>query len=639
MIGKMLGNRYEILEKIGEGGMSIVYKAQCQILNRIVAIKVLKEEYANDDEFLQKFKNEALSVAKLNHANIINVFDVGQDEDISYIVMEYVDGKNLKEVLKEEKKFSAEKVMDIAKQIAMALEEAHNKKIVHRDIKTQNIMLTSKGVVKVGDFGIAKAVSSSTITASGAIMGSVHYFSPEQARGGFVDERSDLYSLGIIMYEMATGRLPFDGDSPVNIALKHIQEKLEFQDSDEISSGIKDMIKKLTQKSPDKRYANARLLIEDIDYLQMGKKSVEVDEDDLFATKKVPIPPHNMQNRYRKEERYEDDEEDEVEDIVPTPRRKKKGSNHLSTFFAVLLGVIVVGMLGIFYLMMGRPFGGGQNNAIPIPHIVGMTEEQARTELEKIGLQLNVKGTEVNNKYEIGQITDTDPNEGIKVSKGTIVNVTLAKSEEETITIDNFEGKKLQDLEKEYGEKLKFKAEYVPSNEPTDTVLRQQPQEGAKVALGGEVVLFLSKNSEDIPIPVPNVVGKSFDEAKGILSSFKVSDSYKEDTSKPEGVVLSQNPSEGSQAKPKSTVSVVINKYEAPKATKKRLAVTLPQGSETVAVRISEDSTGKVIYEKTVNYSEVDGVLSIDVEGKEGEEKTFSIDVDGSYYDSTTIHF
>ncbi len=639
MIGKMLGNRYEILEKIGEGGMSIVYKAQCQILNRIVAIKVLKEEYANDDEFLQKFKNEALSVAKLNHANIINVFDVGQDEDISYIVMEYVDGKNLKEILKEEKKFSAEKVMDIAKQIAMALEEAHNKKIVHRDIKTQNIMLTSKGVVKVGDFGIAKAVSSSTITASGAIMGSVHYFSPEQARGGFVDERSDLYSLGIIMYEMATGRLPFDGDSPVNIALKHIQEKLEFRDSDEISSGIKDMIKKLTQKSPDKRYANARLLIEDIDYLQMGKKSVEVDEDDLFATKKVPIPPHNMQNRYRKEERYEDDEEDEVEDIVPTPRRKKKGSNHLSTFFAVLLGVIVVGMLGIFYLMMGRPFGGGQNNAIPIPHIVGMTEEQARTELEKIGLQLNVKGTEVNNKYEIGQITDTDPNEGIKVSKGTIVNVTLAKSEEETITIDNFEGKKLQDLEKEYGEKLKFKAEYVPSNEPTDTVLRQQPQEGAKVALGGEVVLFLSKNSEDIPIPVPNVVGKSFDEAKGILSSFKVSDSYKEDTSKPEGVVLSQNPSEGSQAKPKSTVSVVINKYEAPKATKKRLAVTLPQGSETVAVRISEDSTGKVIYEKTVNYSEVDGVLSIDVEGKEGEEKTFSIDVDGSYYDSTTIHF
>ncbi len=639
MIGKMLGNRYEILEKIGEGGMSIVYKAQCQILNRIVAIKVLKEEYANDDEFLQKFKNEALSVAKLNHANIINVFDVGQDEDISYIVMEYVDGKNLKEILKEEKKFSAEKVMDIAKQIAMALEEAHNKKIVHRDIKTQNIMLTSKGVVKVGDFGIAKAVSSSTITASGAIMGSVHYFSPEQARGGFVDERSDLYSLGIIMYEMATGRLPFDGDSPVNIALKHIQEKLEFRDSDEISSGIKDMIKKLTQKSPDKRYANARLLIEDIDYLQMGKKSVEVDEDDLFATKKVPIPPHNMQNRYRKEERYEDDEEDEVEDIVPTPRRKKKGSNHLSTFFAVLLGVIVVGMLGIFYLMMGRPFGGGQNNAIPIPHIVGMTEEQARTELEKIGLQLNVKGTEVNNKYEIGQITDTDPNEGIKVSKGTIVNVTLAKSEEETITIDNFEGKKLQDLEKEYGEKLKFKAEYVPSNEPTDTVLRQQPQEGAKVALGGEVVLFLSKNSEDIPIPVPNVVGKSFDEAKGILSSFKVSDSYKEDTSKPEGVVLSQNPSEGSQARPKSTVSVVINKYEAPKATKKRLAVTLPQGSETVAVRISEDSTGKVIYEKTVNYSEVDGVLSIDVEGKEGEEKTFSIDVDGSYYDSTTIHF
>lgn len=219
LIGKILGNRYEILEKIGEGGMSVVYKAKCHSLNRIVAVKVLKQEYSNDDEFLVKFKNEALSVAKLNNGNIINVFDVGQDEDISYIVMEYVDGKNLKQLLKAQQKFSVEQVLDISKQIAMALEEAHNKKIVHRDIKAQNIMLTTKGVVKVGDFGIAKAVSSSTITASGAIMGSVHYFSPEQARGGFVDERSDLYSLGIIMYEMVTGRLPFDGDSPVNIAL------------------------------------------------------------------------------------------------------------------------------------------------------------------------------------------------------------------------------------------------------------------------------------------------------------------------------------------------------------------------------------------------------------------------------------
>lgn len=634
LIGKVLGNRYEILEKIGEGGMSIVYKAQCHILNRIVAIKILKEEYVNDEEFLKKFKNEALSVAKLNHANIINVFDVGQDEEVSYIVMEYVEGRNLKEVLRFQKKFPVSKMLDIARQIAMALEEAHHKKIVHRDIKAQNIMLTFKGIVKVGDFGIAKAVSNSTITASGAIMGSVHYFSPEQARGGYIDERSDLYSLGVIMYEMATGRLPFDGDSPVNIALKHIQEPLRFQAGDEISSDCRDIIVKLTQKNPDKRYSSATALIKDIDYLQKGKRNIVSVEEDDFATRLVPIPERSAErSRQRTPMRREREEE-----YPSTPRREKK-SNVLSTFLAVFSGIFVIGVIGIFFLMRGSLFGSSKDEIVTIPPIVGTTEEEARQALMEIGLQLNVKGTEKNGKYAPGLITDSDPDEGIKVQKGSIVNVILSEEQRETLKIEDFKGKKLEEIEKKYQGKLTFKIEYITSTEPTDTVLQQQPEANQIVDVGSQVMLFLSKNMDDIPIAVPSVLGKKPEQARTALSDFKVSESYKEDLSKPEGIVLSQNPSEGMQAKPKSTVSIVINKYEGPKTVKQRIPVTLPEGIEVVHVKIIEDENGKIIYDNMVNSLELEGVLTVDVEAKQGEKRSYTIEIDGAYYEDVEISF
>ncbi|MFC4804886.1 Stk1 family PASTA domain-containing Ser/Thr kinase [Filifactor villosus] len=631
MIGKILGNRYELLEKIGEGGMSVVYKAQCHILNRIVAVKVLKEEYANNEEFLKKFKNEALSVAKLNHANIINVFDVGQDESTSYIVMEYVEGKNLKEVLKTQKKFSTPTMLDIARQIAMALEEAHQKGIVHRDIKAQNIMLSSRGVVKVGDFGIAKAVSNSTITASGAIMGSVHYFSPEQARGGYVDERSDLYSLGIIMYEMATGRLPFDGDSPVNIALKHIQDKLEFKDSDELSSDCKDMIIKLTQKLPDKRYVNARALIEDIDYLKNGKRNFVSNEEEDYATRMVKLPDRKKIQRYV-------EEEEEQEDYRPTHKKINEKNGNFSTFFAVFLGIIVVGA-GALFLLKSSSFFVPKQEIVVIPEIVGRTEAEAKALLEEQGLQMNVRGSEKNNKYLPGQITDSDPDVGIKVQKGSIVHVILAEEQTETVLITDFKNRLLSEIEKQYAGKLKFKVEYIPSNEPTDTVIQQQPEEGTIVDVGSEVMLILSKNKNDIPIPVPNVLGKTLEEAKGLLSDFKVSESYKEDKNKLEGVVLSQNPSEGGMAKPKSTVSVVINKYEQPKVLSKRIAITLPQEKETMHVKVFKTSNGAVVYDKQVSSTEGDGVLVVNVEEKEGEVVNYTIEIDEEYYESVEISF
>lgn len=251
MIGKILGKRYEIIEKIGGGGMAIVYKAKCNLLNRFVAVKVLRPEFINDKDLLGKFRKESQAAASLSHPNIVNVYDVGEEDDVYYIVMEYVNGRTLKELIKEKGKLSKEEILDFTRQIALALKHAHSNHIVHRDIKPHNILVTEDNRAKVTDFGIALAATSSTITNTGSIIGSVHYFSPEQARGGYTDEKSDLYSLGIVMYEMATGRLPFEGDAPITVALKHIQENPEppSKYNPSISKGLESIIVKLMQKS------------------------------------------------------------------------------------------------------------------------------------------------------------------------------------------------------------------------------------------------------------------------------------------------------------------------------------------------------------------------------------------------------
>ena len=265
--GRLLANRYEILEKIGSGGMATVYKAKCHVLNRYVAIKILRDEFTTDEEFVKRFEVEAQSAASITHPNIVSVYDVGVDGNLHYIVMELVKGKTLKDIIVEEKgplpwKWS----VNIAIQIASALETAHKNHIIHRDIKPHNIIITEDGVAKVTDFGIAKAVSNSTITAFGTTIGSVHYFSPEHARGGFTDEKSDIYSLGVVMYEMLTGRVPFDADTPVSVALKHMQEEpiAAIVANPNIPIAVNDIIMKSLKKDPNLRYQNATAMLIDL---------------------------------------------------------------------------------------------------------------------------------------------------------------------------------------------------------------------------------------------------------------------------------------------------------------------------------------------------------------------------------------
>ena len=328
----VLGNRYEIIKKIGDGGMAFVYKAKDILLNRIVAVKVLRPEFVDDDEFLGKFKREAEAVASLSHPNIVNVYDVGEDGKVHYIVMEYIDGQNLKEIIKNEGTLDEYTALDITKQIAMALSAAHKKGIIHRDIKPHNILISNEGrVVKVADFGIAKAVSNSTMTNIGSIIGSVHYFSPEQAKGKFVSNNADLYSLGIVLYEMIIGKVPFRGDSPISIALQHINDEIEFTSEEQINipQSVRTIIKKLTEKSSVDRYQSAEEVIEDIEYIE---KNIDLDfikEYDNYVTKNIDIKDLNKQiniekNRHAEDVVYDDEDdddyyEDDYDTAAPAP--------------------------------------------------------------------------------------------------------------------------------------------------------------------------------------------------------------------------------------------------------------------------------------------------------------------------------
>ena len=276
-MSNILGNRYQLLRKVGDGGMAFVYEAKDKSLNRIVAVKVLRPEFGDDEDFLKKFRREAEAIASVSHPNIVSIYDVGEDRNVNYIVMEFIDGKNLKDIIRSEGILDEYTALEITKQIAKALSLAHRKGIIHRDIKPHNILISNEGrIVKVADFGIAKAVSNSTMTNVGNIIGSVHYFSPEQAKGRSVTSNTDLYSLGIVLFEMLTGRLPFRGDSPISIALQHINDDIEFTDEEKtrIPQSVRTIIRKLTEKSVENRYQNADEVIDDIEYIE---KNIDLD--------------------------------------------------------------------------------------------------------------------------------------------------------------------------------------------------------------------------------------------------------------------------------------------------------------------------------------------------------------------------
>lgn len=527
----VLGNRYEILRKIGDGGMAFVYQARDKLLNRIVAVKVLRPEFVDDQEFLVKFKREAEAVASLSHPNIVNVYDVGEDGKVHYIVMEYVDGQNLKEIIQDEGSLEEYTALDIAKQIARALSAAHRNGIIHRDIKPHNILISKDGrQVKVADFGIAKAVSSSTMTNMGSVIGSVHYISPEQAKGKHLTSNADLYSLGIVLYEMIIGRVPFSGDSPISIALKHINEDIAFTDQDKINipNSVRTIISKLTQKEPANRYQTAEELIEDIEFVERNIDLPYIKDYNNFATtdvdrrdpevfngrKTVQYDDYEEDDDYydEEDEYYDEDDEyynedDDIDDDYyeerPKSRKEKKQEKKNKArkketprarrrlkILAVILIMILIGYAAFFMKYFGLGlFNKGNSENVTVPSVVNMTVEEAQKSLEGTGLKLVVKSEEYSNGVSKDRIITQTPSENTTLKKGDSVSVIVSKGNSK-VPVPNVVGLKLSQAEKLLNDnKLvlgNVKYEYNDAEEGTvlsQSLVGGSSDEGQKVSL------------------------------------------------------------------------------------------------------------------------------------------------------------
>lgn len=577
MNGIVLGGRYELLEKVGEGGMSEVYKAKCNKLNRFVAVKILKKQFADNKEISQKFKREATAIANLSDTNIVNVLDVGTQEDIDYIVMEYISGKTLKELINYSGKLSYNTAIKIALQIAKALDCAHRNNIIHRDIKPQNILVTESGEVKVTDFGIAKSTDSQTITNTTSIIGSAHYLSPEQAKGTYIDFRSDIYSFGIVLYEMVTGRLPFEGDSPVTVALKHLQE--EPIPPKNINSAIPDSLNKLIlkaiEKEPIKRYQNAKEIIQDLQKIQenpdvvIGPSVVDNSDHTIIM---APINNQNqktshiskIENDYYEDDDYDEDYDDDYDDEDEIPKKRKKNKNGIKKAIiaiGIIIVVIILGSVGFF--LAG---GNGVSNEVEVPNIVGKTTDDITEELEKLGLKIEVKSTQNSDKPE-NTILETDPKAGTKVKKDTIIKVVVSSGEEQ-VDMPDFRGYEITNIKQVLASR--GLNNYTINEEYSDNVekgylIKQSPSAETKIGKNTKIEITVSKGPEVKLVDVKDVKGKSLSEAQELLKGLDID--VKEETvndKKQDGIVLEQS-LPITKVQEGTPITLTVGKYEEKK--------------------------------------------------------------------------
>lgn len=557
--GKIIGNRYEIIEKIGNGGMATVYKAKDMTLKRNVAVKVLKDEFTTDEEFIKRFNIEAQSAASLTHPNIVSIYDVGNEESIYYIVMELVQGKTLKQIIDEDGVLPWKWSLNIAIQIASALETAHKNNIVHRDIKPHNIIITEDGIAKVTDFGIAKAVSNSTITAFGTTIGSVHYFSPEHARGGFTDAKSDLYSLGVVMYEMLTGRVPFDADTPVSIALKHMQEKPvePIKLNPAIPYSVNKIILKAMQKDTNLRYQSATEMLRD---LSLALK----DPEGHFVKENIDMNGYTQVIPTLSQEKVKTESEDRKNS---EEKEKKKGK--ISTFFSehpavkilLIIALIILIPVGVFFATQGI-LSIGREKDVKLPNFTNMTRAQAEQAANDANLKLEIE-EQFDKEVEAGKVISQDPEymENYTVKEKSTVKIVISKGID-IKKVPKVTGLKYEEAETALTEQslLIEKIEETSEKVEAGYVIKQDPAQGTELNSGDTVKVYVSKGVKQITMEY--VVGKSEKDAKSQLTKlgFEVDVIYEEDTTKDDGIVLKQSIDTGSQVKDGSKVTLTINK-------------------------------------------------------------------------------
>lgn len=565
-MSKLLAGRYELIEKIGEGGMAVVYKAKCRLLNRYVAIKILRPEYTKDIQFVENFNRESQAAAGLQHPNIVSVYDVGTEGNIHFIVMELIDGRPLSDIIKESAPMDYKRSIEITKQVASALKVAHRNNIIHRDVKPHNIMITSDGTAKLADFGIAKAVSDSTIIAkeTSRIIGSVHYFSPEQARGAYVDERSDIYSLGIVLYEMLTGQVPFDGDNPVQVALMHIND--EITPPSKLVPGIPPALEKLVMKATDKfqsnRYRNAEEMLEDLNNIEFVTKMVG---DSVFAASDVEEfqeMNRRRQNQELEERIYKDSEKTKKKQ--KKPRKTKETSDEKKSKKPLIAAIVAIAVIAA---VIGVAFATGIIGGEKAPDLIGMEPSEAQDKLDELDMDLKLKISEqevTSEDVEEGKIAMQDPKEGERIEKGQTITVMISSGKPTglvpSIVGQNYDRNRDMIIAylKSAGDYEIGNVDYEESDAEKGEIIRQDPGAEAQAPKGTKINIVVSKGTDKIKVPA--LMGLTLDEARAAVNGqFELEISYEESTYE-KNTIINVSAAEGEKLPKGSVIYITVSK-------------------------------------------------------------------------------
>lgn len=600
--GRLISNRYEIIKRVGNGGMATVYKAKDHTLNRFVAVKILKDEFTTDEEFIKRFNSEAQAVASLTNPNIVSVYDVGNEGNLYYIVMELVQGKTLKEVIQEDGKLSWKWSLKVAIQIAQALDAAHKNNIIHRDIKPHNIIITEDGMAKVTDFGIAKAVSNSTITAFGTTLGSVHYFSPEHARGGFTDAKSDLYSLGVVMYEMLTGKVPFDADTPVSVALMHMQEKpIEpILLNPSIPVSVNKIVLKAMQKDPNLRYQSAKEMLKDLNMALKNPDGNFIFMNDVekdFPTQKIPTMG---------------------ETTIERKNTKKKQNGFVKFVNEHKILSFTIGAILLFVLTIGITYFGLKLTSVKdvqIPELVGLSQEEAKKKVQDAKLKYVELEPQFSPEIPEGHVVSQTPSymNNYKIKEKTEIKVVISKGQEIT-KVPKVVGMKKEEAITAL-EEANLIAEVIEETSKTveeGFVVSQETEANTEVNAGETVKIHVSTGTGIEQVSMPYVVGKTEADARKTLEESKLKVKqviYEEDKTKDDGRVLKQDKEAGSTIDEGTEVIITVNKIAQIKTGTVKINVKSirgyeapTQGNNTVGTTKPEQVTLKV----TVNDEQVE---------------------------------
>ena len=559
--GQKINDRYEIIKTIGEGGMANVYLADDKILERKVAIKVLRGDLSSDEKFIRRFKREALSVSNLSHPNIVEVYDVGEEDGNYYIVMEYIEGKTLKQLLQKRGALTLTEVIDIMSQLTDGLSHAHEAYIIHRDIKPQNIMIEDNGLIKITDFGIAMALNSTQLTQTNSVMGSVHYLPPEQAQGKGSTIKSDIYSLGILMYELLTGSVPYKGDTAVEIALKHMKEKLPSirKQNPTIPQSVENIVIKATAKNPKNRYDSVRDMYNDIkecmDKTNEKRISFEYPENDLEETKVIPV---NKEPKKKVEKPTEKEEEEDTSIL-----NEKNEKNKLPIILAVtLLGILI--LLGIIYLLISN----NDVKEVKVPDVVGLTTEEAIKKIKGVGLEYTTESEE-SEEVEEGKVIRTEPKKGSTRTKGSTIKI-IESTGKEFLVLEDYTGKNYYEIKAKLelkGINVEMKTKSVDNasdyKDKEELIIDQEPKvkddEETKLYKNDNVILYIPE--VDV---YPDMVKEKWtlSQAQDFAKDYKLTldISYKEDDSVEENLILSQSRDAGDPIYEGYTLKITVSK-------------------------------------------------------------------------------